>query len=171
MRKAKVTYNAPDGDNKVVEMGGQTFYDGKETELNTDDNGALLDKLQGNQHFDVEMGEEEESPKKRGRPVGSKNRDLKAGIQEAADHDFEADRRNGPQKGQGTDNALGNTGTSSAPKQLTNSAPASSPPSSGTPADQPKAQDTAARAPAEPMKSPLPAAPSPLAEPTKIDQK
>ncbi len=41
-----------------VEMGGQTFYDGKETELNTDDNGALLDKLQGNQHFDVEIGEE-----------------------------------------------------------------------------------------------------------------
>lgn len=166
MRKAKVTYNAPDGDNKVVEMGGQTFYDGKETELNTDDNGALLDKLQGNQHFDVEMGEEEESPKKRGRPVGSKNRDLKAGIQEAVDHDFEADRRNGPQKGQGTDNVLGNTGTSPAPKQLTNSAP-----SPGTPADQPKAQDAAARAPAEPMKSPLPAAPSPLAEPTKIDQK
>lgn len=149
MRKAKVTYNAPDGDNKVVEMGGVTFFDGQEAELNTDDNGAMLEKLQNNQHFDVEMGEEEEGRPKRGRPVGSKNRDLKAGIEEARDHDFEADRRNGPQKGQGDDKPAGFTGTSPAPKQ----------------------QDTVARSPAEPSKAPLPAQPSPLPEPTKIDEK
>jgi hypothetical protein len=68
MRTAKVTYNAPARDNKVVEMGGVTFYDGQAVELNTDDNGIMLVKLQTNQHFDVEMGGEEEAPKKRGRP-------------------------------------------------------------------------------------------------------
>jgi hypothetical protein len=97
MRKAKVTYNAPKGDNKVVEMGGVTFYDGQEVELNTDDHGAMISKLEANQGspnalFDIEVGEEEDRPK-RGRPVGSKTRDLKAGIEEGRDHDFEADRR------------------------------------------------------------------------------
>jgi hypothetical protein len=37
MRKATATYNAPDGDNKVVEMGGVTFYDGQPVDLNSDD--------------------------------------------------------------------------------------------------------------------------------------
>jgi hypothetical protein len=93
MRKAKVTYNAPKGDSKVVEMGGVTFYDGQEIELNTDDHGAMISKLEANQGspnalFDIEVGEEEDRPK-RGRPVGSKTRDLKAGIEEGRDHDFE----------------------------------------------------------------------------------
>jgi hypothetical protein len=88
MRKAKVTYNAPKGDNKVVEMGGVTFYDGQEVELNTDDHGAMISKLEANQGspnalFDIEVGEEEERPK-RGRPAGSKTRDLKAGIEEGS---------------------------------------------------------------------------------------
>jgi hypothetical protein len=29
MKTAKVTYNAPAGDSKVVEMGGVTFFDGQ----------------------------------------------------------------------------------------------------------------------------------------------
>jgi hypothetical protein len=133
MRKAKVTYNAPKGDSKVVEMGGVTFYDGQEIELNTDDHGAMISKLEANQGspnalFDIEVGEEEDRPK-RGRPVGSKTRDLKAGIEEGRDHDFEADRRetiaNRPkaESPKGADNAIGFTGTSPAPKQADKSTP------------------------------------------------
>ena len=91
MRKATATYHAPEGENKVVEMGGVTFFDGKSVELNTDDHAHLINKLPGNQHFDIEVGEEEKSEKRGpGRP---KTRDLKAGIEEARDHDFEADQR------------------------------------------------------------------------------
>lgn len=67
MRKATATYIAPKGDNKVVEMGGVTFFDGQEVELNTDEHGHLINKLPGNPHFDIEVGEETERPK-RGRP-------------------------------------------------------------------------------------------------------
>jgi hypothetical protein len=95
MRKAKATYHAPEGDNKVVEMGGVTFFDGQEVELNSDEHEHMIHKLQNNQHFDLELGEEEESDKPRRR---TKNRDLKAGIEEARDHDFEADRRAGINK-------------------------------------------------------------------------
>lgn len=101
MRKATVTYRAPEGDSKVVEMGGVTFFDGKEVELNSDDHPHLMwkgndgqqtSKIEGNPHFDVEMGEEEQPDKpRRGRPP--KVRDMKAGIEEARDHDFEKDRR------------------------------------------------------------------------------
>lgn len=69
MRKATATYSAPKGDNKVVEMGGVTFFDGQAVELNSDDHGHLINKLPGNQHFDVEMGEE--APR-RGRPPKEK---------------------------------------------------------------------------------------------------
>jgi hypothetical protein len=69
MRKATATYVAPKGDSKVVEMGGVTFFDGKSVDLNTDDNAHLVLKLPGNPHFDVEVGEEEASTKKKvGRP-------------------------------------------------------------------------------------------------------
>lgn len=92
MRKATATYNAPEGDNKVVEMGGVTFFDSQEVELNSDDHDHMINKLQGNPHFDIEVGEEEQSEKpRRGRPP--KNRDVGAGIADARDHDFEADRR------------------------------------------------------------------------------
>jgi hypothetical protein len=90
MRKAQATYHAPEGDDKVAEMGGVTFFDGQSVELNTDDHGHMIGKLQGNPHFDVELGEEEEGKRGPGRP---KKRDLKAGIEEARDHDFEADQR------------------------------------------------------------------------------
>lgn len=70
MRKATATYNAPKGDSKVVEMGGVTFFDGQSVELNTDDHGHMIGKMQANPHFDIEMGEEEDVPKrnKGGRP-------------------------------------------------------------------------------------------------------
>lgn len=72
MRKATVTYNAPEGDNKVVETHGLTFFDGQSQELNTDDHTAFLKKVDDNQHFDVEWGEEEKSDKpRRGRPPNS----------------------------------------------------------------------------------------------------
>lgn len=90
MRKATATYNAPEGDNKVVEMGGVTFFDGQSVELNSDDHGHMINKMQDNPHFDIEVGEEEEPKRGPGRP---KKRDLKAGIEEARDHDFERDRR------------------------------------------------------------------------------
>lgn len=69
MRKAKVTYIAPEGESKVVETRGQTFFDGHAVDLNTDDHGALIAKCQGNPHFDVELGEEQPSEKRKpGRP-------------------------------------------------------------------------------------------------------
>lgn len=68
MRKAKVTYTAPEGDNKVVEMGDVTFFHGQEVELNSDDHGHLLSKLPDNPHFDVEIGEDDGQKRRRGRP-------------------------------------------------------------------------------------------------------
>lgn len=70
MTKATATYNAPDGDNKVVEMGGVTFYDGQSVDLNSDEHGHLINKLPTNPHFEIEVGEEEDAPKrnKGGRP-------------------------------------------------------------------------------------------------------
>jgi len=73
MRKATATYVAPPGDSKVVEMGGLTFFDGKPVELNSYDHGPLITNLEGNQHFDITVGEDDKeakSPaaKRRGRP-------------------------------------------------------------------------------------------------------
>ncbi len=90
MRKANAIYHAPEGDDKVVEMGGVTFFDGMPVELNSDEHEHMINKLQGNPHFEIEVGEDDEKPR-RGRPPGK--RDLKAGIEEARDHDFEKDRR------------------------------------------------------------------------------
>lgn len=89
MQKAIATYSAPDGDNKVCEMGGVTFYSGQPVELNSDDHDHLIMKLRGNQHFVIDVDDDDGKPK-RGRP---RTRDLKAAISEAVDHDFEADRR------------------------------------------------------------------------------
>lgn len=69
MRKATVTYHAPKGDNKVVEMGGHTFFDGQSVELNTDDDAHLISKLENNQYFDFDLGPDDgQTQKKRGRP-------------------------------------------------------------------------------------------------------
>jgi len=73
MRKATVTYRAPENDNEVVHMGGIRFIDGQETEINSEEYPHLMSKIEGNTHFDVEMGEEvpDEKPKRRGRPPKS----------------------------------------------------------------------------------------------------
>src|SRR3954469_7343316 len=88
MRKATATYHAPEGDNKVAEMGGVTFFNGQAVELNSDDHGHMIGKLKGNRHFDLEVGEDDGAKEK-----GAMTQDFKSGIAEARDHDFEADRR------------------------------------------------------------------------------
>lgn len=95
MQKATATYHAPDGDAKSATINGVIFNDGEAVDINSDEHPHLMDKLQGNQHFEFEEGEDDNKPR-RGRPP--KNRDLKAGIEEARDHDFEADRREGVNK-------------------------------------------------------------------------
>jgi hypothetical protein len=50
MKELSVTYHAPKGDSKVVEMLGHTFYDGKAEKVVADD--RTLAKLQGNPHFE-----------------------------------------------------------------------------------------------------------------------
>jgi hypothetical protein len=82
MRKATAIYNAPEGDNKVVEMGGVTFFDGQPVDLNTSDHAHLIAKLPGNQHFEVEIGEEEEPKRKPGRPSNAEKAEaqLKASL-------------------------------------------------------------------------------------------
>lgn len=74
MKKATATYHAPEGDNEVVHMGGVRFFDGQSVELNSDDHGHLINKLPGNQHFEIEVGEEvpDESKPRRGRPPNPK---------------------------------------------------------------------------------------------------
>ena len=67
MQKAIAIYHAPEGDAKVCEMCGVTFVDGKEVELNSDDNPHLLKKLPGNRLFEVKVSEDDEKPR-RGRP-------------------------------------------------------------------------------------------------------
>jgi hypothetical protein len=89
MRKATATYHAPEGDAKSTNIGGVVFNDGEAVEINSDEHPHLMEKLQGNQHFEFEAGEDDEKPR-RGRPP---NRDLKKGMEEARDHDFEADQR------------------------------------------------------------------------------
>lgn len=81
MQTATVTYVAPPGDNKVCEMGGVTFFDGQAVDLNSYDHSHLINKLQGNQHFDVELGEEkpDEAKPKRGRPTNAE-REAKAKL-------------------------------------------------------------------------------------------
>jgi hypothetical protein len=76
MRKASATYIAPAGDNKVVEMGGVTFFDGQSIDLNSDDHAHLINKLPTNQHFDIEVGEDDTPEKpRRGRPPNPKQDD------------------------------------------------------------------------------------------------
>lgn len=75
MRKAIAIYHAPEGDNKVVEMGGVTFFDGQTVDLNTDDHGHTISKLENNPHFELEIGEDEQAKRGPGRPP--KNRDVK----------------------------------------------------------------------------------------------
>ena len=89
MRKATATYVAPPGDSKVVEMGGLTFFDGKPVELNSYDHAGLISNLEGNQHFDITVGEDDKqakppAAKRRGRPSNADIAAAKAAA-EAAD--------------------------------------------------------------------------------------
>lgn len=63
MRSAIATYKAPEGDSKVVEMGGVTFFDGQPVELNSEDHGHMIGKLQGNQHFDIDVSDDDAEAK------------------------------------------------------------------------------------------------------------
>lgn len=84
MQKATATYNAPMGDNKVVEMDGVTFFDGQPVDLNSNDHAHLMKKLENNQHFDFELGEDvpDEKPK-RGRPSNADKAAAEAKAAEA----------------------------------------------------------------------------------------
>jgi hypothetical protein len=44
-----VTYHAPKGDSKVVEIWGHTFYDGKAEEIEVSDD--IAKTIKGNRHF------------------------------------------------------------------------------------------------------------------------
>lgn len=95
MRTATATYRAPQGDSKVVEMGGVTFFDGQMVDLNTDDHEHMISKLQNNPHFEIQVSENDvtsDEPTKRG-PGRPKKVDTSAAQAEANDHDFEKDRR------------------------------------------------------------------------------
>lgn len=54
MPKATVTYSAPKGDSKVVEMMGHTFYDGQSQEVDLPQD--RLDKLASNPCFQPAKG-------------------------------------------------------------------------------------------------------------------
>lgn len=83
MRKATATYCAPNGDSKVVEMGGKTFFDGQAVELNSDDDAHLIKKLENNHHFEFEIGADDGQTKKRGRPSNAEKaaKDAEAATQ------------------------------------------------------------------------------------------
>jgi hypothetical protein len=51
MTKVQVTWTAPEGDSKVCEMGGKTFFDGKSTEIDTDEDAALFETIKHNKQF------------------------------------------------------------------------------------------------------------------------
>lgn len=95
MKKATATYHAPEGDAKSVNIGGVVFNDGESVDINSDEHPHLMNKLSGNQHFEFNAGKDDqkegEDKPRRGRPPNT--RDFKAGIEEARDHDFEADQR------------------------------------------------------------------------------
>jgi hypothetical protein len=59
MAKISVTYHAPLGDNKVCEMFGHTFHDGKAEHLDDDTPAqkAIVTKLRVNRFFEVSGGE------------------------------------------------------------------------------------------------------------------
>lgn len=87
MKTATVTYVAPIGENKVAEMGGLTFFDGKSVEINDHDHPHLFQKLQTNQYFDFAMGKDEpdtvKPPVKRGRPSNIDKAAAAAAAEEA----------------------------------------------------------------------------------------
>jgi hypothetical protein len=51
LKKLSVTYHAPKGDSKIVEIFGHTFYDGKAEEIEVEE--PILKRLQRNRFFEV----------------------------------------------------------------------------------------------------------------------
>ncbi|PZM07585.1 hypothetical protein [Rhizobium tubonense] len=66
MSTVSVTYKAPKDDNKVVEMGGSTFFDGQTVKFDSEKDFGLLSKLRTNQHFKVS---DKEPPKLSAKPA------------------------------------------------------------------------------------------------------
>lgn len=63
MKTRKITYVAPEGDSKVCETNGLTFYDGVAVEIEDNADSALfIYKLWHNQHFKV-SGDEPDDPR------------------------------------------------------------------------------------------------------------
>lgn len=88
MQTATAIYHAPEGDAKSCTMNGVTFNDGEEVELNSNEHGHVMSKLPTNPHFEVKIGDDDGEASK-----GASSRDFKAGIENARDHDFEAEQR------------------------------------------------------------------------------
>lgn len=69
MKKLNVTYKAPQGDSKVVEAFGHTFFDGKAEEVTVED--AIAERIMNNRLFhcgkatdaDAHVGESKPGPK------------------------------------------------------------------------------------------------------------
>lgn len=77
MRKATAIYHAPKGDSEVVHMGGVRFFDGEAVELNSTDHPHLVNKLPGNQHFEIEIGDDEPDEKPKRGPGRPKKEEVK----------------------------------------------------------------------------------------------
>lgn len=60
MSNVTVTYHAPKGDEKVVEIFGQTFFDGQSSEVDLD--ARAIGKLKKNQHFEISGEDDAEDP-------------------------------------------------------------------------------------------------------------
>jgi hypothetical protein len=61
LKKLSVTYHAPKGDSKIVEIFGHTFYDGKAEEIEVEE--PILKRLQRNRFFEVKGDTPQEQPK------------------------------------------------------------------------------------------------------------
>jgi hypothetical protein len=59
-KELTVTYRAPQGDSKVVEMMGHTFYDGKPEKVTLEDDAAA--RLQANRYFECDPKAEPADP-------------------------------------------------------------------------------------------------------------
>lgn len=79
MKQLNVTYHAPPGDSKVVEVFGHTFYDGKSETVEVDE--RVEGKLRGNHHFDVnDAAPKNEGAKPKGEASDGKSKPLDADM-------------------------------------------------------------------------------------------
>lgn len=102
MKKATVTYSAPPGDSKVVEMMGHTFFDGKGTEVVLDDH--LIKKLEANKLFKVsgaqDYDETAEAEKRSKEAKASEEKDAKEKAMQQEQEGGKPGQPNQPQPGQ-----------------------------------------------------------------------